>query len=546
MNRSFENRRYAQRGHWLTRLAGTLLILLLVGGLFALGAIWLVRPVATGYAAKVMCSGLWVSGLPQTWLQNRVIAPALQPASAWLDYEIDDGRRQVRVSLAGFSQSAHWRSGMGCTLIPLDGSELVLAAPVREDLSSDPLAEPDVESETLAFGGTELRFAATDSPDVLLSDSQSPAPDVVNPESSVLDDIAERSVYLSPQASLLPPLAEPPQPGRGWVSPVLPEGQQQAINAILDEAFSEPQGYVRKTLAIVVSWKGQRIAARYRAPVSARTPMPGWSMTKSLLSTWVGIRQQQGGLTLQEPVSRLWPQLEPTMTLENLLRMESGLAFREWYLPSDEVTTMLYQKADMAAFAATQPATSDPAETWSYSSGDNILAASQWTASLPDSTAWRLWLDQQVWKPLGITDAMIEADGRDLPVTSSYSYMSADSWMKIGQLWLDAWHDRSPLLPPGWMKAAVTPATSNREGNYGLGFWLNRGSGPNSAQARWPQLPASLFWARGHDGQYVLVMPEQELVVVRLGLTPGEADGVETLLFNLLDTLTLSAEGKAR
>lgn len=542
MNRSFENGRWCfQCGHWLPSLTGVLLILLLLGGLFALAGIWLARPVATGYAAKVMCSGLWVSGLPQAWLQERVIAPALQPASPWLGYEVNDGRRQVRVSLAGFSQSAHWRSGMGCTLIPLDGSELVLAAPVREDLSSEPLAEPDVESETLAFSGTEPVPGAADNHD-LSSNLQAPDSGSV----AVLDDIAGRSVYLSPQTSLLPPLAEPPQRGRGWVSPVLPEGQQQAINAILDEAFSEPQGQARTTLAIVVSWKGQRMAARYRAPVSARTPMPGWSMTKSLLSTWVGIRQQQGGLTLQDPVSHLWPQLEPTMTLENLLRMESGLAFHEWYWPSDEVTTMLYQKADMAAFAAMQPATSDPARTWSYSSGDSILAASQWAASLPDATAWRFWLDQEFWKPLGITDAMIEADGRDLPVTSSYAYMSADSWMKIGQLWLDAWHDRSPLLPPGWMKAAVTPATSNSEGNYGLGFWLNRGSGPNSAQARWPQLPASLFWARGHDGQYVLVIPEQEMVVVRLGLTPGEADGVETLLFNLLDTLTLNAEGKTR
>jgi len=87
----------------------------------------------------------------------------------------------------------------------------------------------------------------------------------------------------------------------------------------------------------------------------------------------------------------------------------------------------------------------------------------------------------------------------------------------MGQLWLDAWHGRSGLISQTWQKLAVTPGTAHQGEIYGLGFWLN------TQQRRFPDAPESTFHAGGNSGQFVVVIPERELVIVRLGLTLDES-----------------------
>lgn len=508
--------RWRQRGSMVLALAYGFAGLVILALLVVMLLLWQARPVVTGYAAKNLCSGLWVSGLPQDWLLKRAILPALQPVSDWLDVEVDEMHRQVEARLAGTTRIARWRAGDGCTVLPQDGSEL----------ADVPVLDHTSVAETVDIGEPEsdpaLELAAL----------------------MALSGEGNSGMMAMPADNTAPSLSEADSGSLmgAWITPDLDPGLRQALAATLDEAFAEPHGEIRRTLAIEVAWRGQRIAARYRAPVAATTPMPGWSMTKSLLATWTGVlqHQQQAGGLLNTSAAALWPALDKQLTLEHLLRAESGLDFSEWYFPGDDVTTMLYSEADMAAFIASRGAQHAPGVCWRYSSGDSNLAASIWLSLVPVND-WRYWLQTSFWQPLGIDDAVIETDARGLPVTSSYAFMSAGSWLRVGQLWLDAWHNRSELLPDGWMQAATRSSSANRNGNYGLGFWLNSGNAQYRQSARWPRLPASLFWARGHDGQYVLVLPEQELVIVRLGLTPGDADGIDTLVVNLIDTLALAA-----
>jgi CubicO group peptidase (beta-lactamase class C family) len=86
----------------------------------------------------------------------------------------------------------------------------------------------------------------------------------------------------------------------------------------------------------------------------------------------------------------------------------------------------------------------------------------------------------------------------------------------MGQLWLDAWHGRSEVISAKWQRIAVTPGTANNGEIYGLGFWLNTG------HQAFPSAPENTFHAGGNSGQFVVVIPEKELVVVRLGLTLNE------------------------
>ncbi len=495
---------------------GVLVHLLLWGlGILLLAAVtylWMARPVVTGYAAKYMCSGLWVSGLPQSWLQQTAIAPALQPASDWLEYDVNEQQRRVSVGFLGLSQTAQWAAGRGCTLLNDVDNRIVALPDIATGLASEELSGSDPVSGSVSASVSEPSSA-------------------------------------SPSASSTPSSPALPASSGNRAPVPLDERQQQRIHQLLNEAFAEPDGQSRNTLAVLVSWKGQRIAERYQAPVTAETPMLGWSMTKSLLATWVGLAEQQQLLTRNSPVADLWPQVGPQLTLEHLLRMQSGLDFDEWYQPADDVTTMLYCSADMAAMVAGQRREIAPATEWRYSSGDSNLAASIWLNAVQQGDShWRDWLQQSLWQPLGIEHATVETDLSGTPVASSYSYMTPAEWLAVGQFWLNSWHGRKTQgigLPRSWMQQALTPTLNANAGHmYGMGFWLNlpdptlADAGERKFSKRWPELPESVFWARGHDGQYVLVAPEQQLVVVRFGLTPGLDDGMDTLVSGLLDALT--------
>ena len=449
------------------------------------------RPVVTGYAAKHMCSGLWVGQLPEQWLRDKAIAPALQPASSWLGYDIDYQAHRVSVSFLGYQQVAQWR---GHKLTEIQGEKHSDSI----NLNLGCVLLDQYGSEVVPNGKTEVRASLT-----------ADAEDAMTPvdTDSTSDAAAEQTSAIS-------------------------ASHQDQLAQLIDEAFRESGNSPRNTLALVVSHKGNVIAERYAEPVQADTSMLGWSMSKSLLPTWIAIQEHQEQREINPKINDNWAWLSSHMTLEHLLRMESGLDFSEWYQPGDDVTSMLYLQGNMASFVASKP-WGNPGTRWAYSSGDSNLASFEWKRQLPSD--WRRWLVRNVWQPLGITSAVVETDQSDTPVMSSYTHMTPADWQKVGQLWLDGWHNRSPLLPADWMKQATRPSDVHQLGLYGEGFWLNRGS--DSRPPKWPETPRSVFWARGHDGQYVLVAPEQELVVVRFGLTPGDNDGLDTLVAGLIDVL---------
>jgi CubicO group peptidase (beta-lactamase class C family) len=284
------------------------------------------------------------------------------------------------------------------------------------------------------------------------------------------------------------------------------------------------------------------IAERYLPPVSVDTPMQGWSMNKSLVATWVGIQVKQERLSLDLPVlqalrasgaelGEIEHKIEPTLTLFNLLHMESGFDFVETYKPGDDATHMLYESPVMWQVAPGKGHIYSPGEHFSYSSGDTNLATFLWQTSLMGQP-YPSWMEENFWGPIGLRSVTSEADSSGVQVGSSYTYMTARDWGRLGQFWLDAWHNRNDLLPQGWQGQATQPSASNIQGNYGLGFWLN------TQGSALPSLPKNLFYAGGHAGQRVIVLPDEELVIVRLGLSQSGVDlGVEAFVRQLLDVL---------
>jgi CubicO group peptidase (beta-lactamase class C family) len=304
-----------------------------------------------------------------------------------------------------------------------------------------------------------------------------------------------------------------------------PEGQgSAALRKVVDDALTEPDPKkLRRTRAIVVVQDGRIIAERYAEGFSETTPFSGWSMTKSVLSALIGILVGEGRLSLQDKhLVAQWPAADPraAITLEDLLRMRSGLKFSEVYSDfSSDVIEMLFNRSDTAAYAASQPLQFPPGSTWSYSSGTtNILSAV--ARRVVGESDYLRWPRQSLFERIGMSSAVIEPDASGTFVGSSFMLATARDWARFGQLYLQGglWEGQR-ILPDGWVRFSTSPTPQSPEGVYGAHWWLKLRPELGGATPAASRLPADAFFAVGHEAQTLTVVPSLRLVVVRLGLS---------------------------
>jgi len=298
----------------------------------------------------------------------------------------------------------------------------------------------------------------------------------------------------------------------------------EKLHAAINGAFFEPDSSrLRRTRAVVVVYNGRIVAEKYAEGFSKDIPLLGWSMTKSIVNALVGILVGQGKLSVDRPVNvPEWQQKNDprrAITLDHLLRMNSGLKFHEQYTsPKTDVTLMLFKERDAAAFAANKPLEFSPGEKWYYSSGTtNIVSRLLKQAMGGNESEYLNFPQQALFKRIGMTSAVIEPDAAGTFVGSSFMYATARDWARFGLLCLqDGIWEGERILPEGWVKYSTTPTKNSRDWKYGAHFWLN----PESTTGRWmPNLPSDLFFCWGHESQHVFIIPSRNLVVVRLGLS---------------------------
>lgn len=321
----------------------------------------------------------------------------------------------------------------------------------------------------------------------------------------------------------LPPAPDAPWPGGERVDPPPDSVDVEALERALGAAFDEPapDGESRGTRAIVVVHDGRIVAERYAAGFDVDTPQIGWSMTKSVGSAIAGRLVGVGRIALDD--DELLPEWEgddrAAITVEHLLTMTDGLAFDETYEAGTDVTNMLFRPGDASAFAASKPLVAEPGERWQYSSGTtNILCH---VAARAAGGGPQLARDL-VFAPLGMSTAVLEPDTSGDPVCSSSMYASARDWARFGQWFLQhgVW-EGTRLLDEDWVERSTTPVAAARDESYGYQWWLNE---PVDDTRPLPGVPTDAFRASGHDGQRTVVVPSADVVVVRLGLSPGLGD----------------------
>jgi CubicO group peptidase (beta-lactamase class C family) len=264
------------------------------------------------------------------------------------------------------------------------------------------------------------------------------------------------------------------------------------------------------------------VAEQYAPGFDAATRFGGWSMTKSVLNALVGILIGEGRLSLRQ--ADLWsdwqaPDPRSVITLEDLLRMRSGLKFAEVYSDfSSDVIEMLFNQPDSAAYAARQPLISAPGTTWSYAGGTtNILSA---IVRRVVGDHYLNWPRRVLFEPLGMRSAILEPDASGTFVCSSFMLATAREWLRFGELFLnDGIWQAKRLLPEGWVAFSTTPTPQSPGGNFGAHWWLKLAPEIGGGSATAARIPPDAFFAIGHEGQILTVIPSRRLVAVRLGLS---------------------------
>ena len=320
---------------------------------------------------------------------------------------------------------------------------------------------------------------------------------------------------------LLPALpcqpAAVPWPTIEWPEGHRHDGPGTALGGLLDEAFCDPPSdLLGETHAFIAIQGGQLVAERYAAGMGPQTTYPSWSMAKSITHALAGILAGRDALDIHAPA--LVPEWQAgddprrAITLDQLLRMSSGLEFAEDYVDTgvSDVIAMLFGegRSDTAAYAARSRLIHRPGSLWHYSSGTtNLVSRALSLASGLKGAAMHAFTMRELFTPLGMRSAKPKFDDAGTFIGSSFCYCSARDFARFGLLYLrgGVWEARQ-LLAEGWADYArtPTPVPAGERLGYGAHWWLGL-AGPGS------------FSANGFEGQYTVLVPQLDLVLVRSG-----------------------------
>ena len=302
-----------------------------------------------------------------------------------------------------------------------------------------------------------------------------------------------------------------------------------AVQAIVDEAF-RPRDADAGTVDALLAVSGGRLVLEAYDGWDPAAPHVSWSMAKSVTHALLGLLVAEGRSIRRPGAGPEWADpADPrhAITVDQLLRMRSGLDWQEEYAGASDVITMLYGdgRADRGHYAAAKPLLVEPDTTFSYSTGTSMILARIIADQVGYGDAGTAWARAALFDPLGITTVTHDLDGIGTMSGGSNINMSAQDFARFGLLYLRGgqWDGRQ-LLPRSWVDGARLPRADAPE--YGAHWWVDDGAGRHRVS----------FRADGFAGQVIIVVPSLDLVVVALANTQdGRSDAAAQALVEAFD-----------
>lgn len=432
-------------------------------------------PSGTGYAALDLCSRTMLSAEPAEQVSTRYVEPKVTPLPLFWSVDLapkDHVTVGTWLPFFGHPRTAVYREGLGCTVVPPGSTE----AAVR--------AQPFRAGPALATDARPWPFGEA-------------APE----------------------------------------SPQLTQATRNTIERHATRLFTETTDDLkqrRNTTALLVARDGHLLYERYAQGHTREIPQLGWSMTKTLTAILAGTLARDGKLALDDEVglARWKGTPKQTITWRALLNMAPGLEWFEGYGGASDATQMLFSQADQGTWAADRPLTSKPGTVFTYSTGFSNIAMLR-MRQLLGGTHQALYdhYQSQLFAPLGIRGGVVEPDASGTPVGGARGFLRPVDWLRLGQLVANGgrWNDAA-IVRPEWV--AFMLAASPASAEYGGSIW--RQASPKVDSGLRARLPEDLVFFAGHLGQFTVVVPSKNLVVLRMGVDLGGHMDHDTTLHDVL------------
>ncbi|NCP15185.1 MAG: serine hydrolase [Sphingomonadales bacterium] len=280
------------------------------------------------------------------------------------------------------------------------------------------------------------------------------------------------------------------------------------LQGIVGSAMATSYGDGSRTTAVVIQQSGAIIGEAYIDGFAPATPQRTWSVAKSIAATLVGAAVHRGEIDIGESAGLGYSEGDPrrAITIDHLLRMTSG---RYSDTPGNRTDPLYWGGASVREVALDWPMIDTPGTTYRYANNDTLAAIAAIARTFDAQPPAAFFAE------VGMSHTVAEIDWRGSYILSSQVWTTARDLARFGQLYLDDGRtsDGARVLPEGWTAYVATPSGPQPEGpfGYGAGFWLiNTSDG----------VPSDTIAAFGNRGQYVVIVPSRNVVIVRRGEDP--------------------------
>ena len=273
-------------------------------------------------------------------------------------------------------------------------------------------------------------------------------------------------------------------------------------------AMGDVYGEGSRTTSVIIASAGDVVDEISADGFGPFVPQRTWSVAKSIAATLVGAAVFRGEANVNASAGLGVGEGDPrrAITIDHLLRMASG---RYSDTPGNRTDPLYFGGATVAESAGGWPLLHAPGTVFRYANNDTLMAIAAIEGSFDQNP-----VAEQLLR-LDMTNTTVEADWQGGHVLSSQVWASPFDLLRFGQLYLNDGKlpDGTRILPEGWVQYVSTPAGPQPDGpfGYGAGFWLmNKSEG----------VPSDTFAAFGNRGQYVVIVPSRDVVIVRRGEDP--------------------------
>ncbi|VAV94641.1 Beta-lactamase class C-like and penicillin binding proteins (PBPs) superfamily [hydrothermal vent metagenome] len=300
-----------------------------------------------------------------------------------------------------------------------------------------------------------------------------------------------------------------------------------ALKAVINDAFTtDKYGDPKVMSAALVTTSDRMLIERYKPGYTPFTSQRTWSTAKSVAATVIGVAVEKGLVNIKAPANiPAWSapgDPRQAITLENLLHMASGL-------DSDLLghrTSEIYFGGGLVTDNATgRMLEAKPGTRFKYANNDTLLAILSLKTSLGDTKKMLEFPAKNLFRKIGMNHTVAEIDWQGNFILSSQIWTTSRDLGRLGILYLNdgVWQGER-ILPEGWRDYVSSPAPAQPDqdkadgtpaAGYGAQFWLFPG--------RFPGMPDDAFTAAGNRGQFMMVVPSRNLVIIRRGY--DNADG---------------------